>query len=351
MKPRTSDLIPLIVITGFLGSGKTTLLRKLLTTDLGGETAVLINELGEIGIDHLLVGEIAPDTVLLKSGCVCCSIRGDLKEALVRLFSRRQKEEVPRFRRIILETTGLADPAPIFATVLADPMLQHHFSLGVIIAVVDSFNATLHEQLHPEWMAQVTSADRLILTKTDLVPELNHHTLRKHLRKINPTAVIMPNVEVKERDPLLLSAGLHEDSPESEAERWIRNFTHPIRQENEGADIHTGHPESEHSGVNSFCLVFDQQIDWTAFGLWLSMLLNRHGRSILRVKGILNLSGSAYPIAIHGVQHLVHPPVHLPGWLDSDRRSRIVFIVRGIERDAIERSLNMFCRYLGSSAS
>jgi G3E family GTPase len=128
MTPTPSDLIPLIVITGFLGSGKTTLLRKLLTSDLGGETAVLINELGEIGIDNLLVGEIAPDTVLLKSGCVCCSIRGDLKDALVQLYSRRQKKEIPSFRRIILETTGLADPAPIFATVLADPMLRHHFS-------------------------------------------------------------------------------------------------------------------------------------------------------------------------------------------------------------------------------
>jgi G3E family GTPase len=349
MTPTPSDLIPLIVITGFLGSGKTTLLRKLLTSDLGGETAVLINELGEIGIDNLLVGEIAPDTVLLKSGCVCCSIRGDLKDALVQLYSRRQKKEIPSFRRIILETTGLADPAPIFATVLADPMLRHHFSLGVIIAVVDSFNASLHEQLHPEWMAQVTAADRLILAKTDLVSEQNHDTLRKHLRRINPTAVIMANLEVKERDPLLLGAGLHEDSPESEAERWIRNFAHPSRQEDEGADIHTGHADSDHPGVTSFCLVFDHQIDWTAFGLWLSLLLNRHGRSILRVKGILNLSGSAYPIAIHGVQHLVHPPVHLSGWPDSDRRSRIVFIVRGIERDAIERSLNTFCQCLGCS--
>jgi G3E family GTPase len=349
MNPTTSDLIPLIVITGFLGSGKTTLLRKLLTSDLGGETAVLINELGEIGIDHLLVGEIAPDTVLLQSGCVCCSIRGDLKNALAQLYSRRQKKEIPSFQRVILETTGLADPAPICATVLADPMLRHHFSLGVIITVVDSFNAALHEQLHPEWMAQVTSADRLILAKTDLVPQENHDVLRRHLRKINPAAEIMANVEVKERDPLLLSAGLHESTPESEAERWIRDFAQPTRPEDEGTDIHAEDADSEHHGVTSFCLVFDHQIDWTAFGLWLSMLLNRHGRSILRVKGILNLSGSAYPIAIHGVQHLVHPPVHLFGWPGSDRRSRIVFIVRGIERDAIERSLNTFCRCWGSS--
>src|ERR1700751_181734 len=196
MSAITPDLIPLNVVTGFLGSGKTTLLRKLLAADLGNETALLINEFGEIGIDHLLVGEIAPDMVLLKSGCVCCSIRGELKDAVVQLFSKREKGQIPRFRRVLLETTGLADPAPIFATVLADPMLRHHFGLGVIIAVVDAFNAGLHEELHPEWMAQVTSADRLVLTKTDLVSEQANRALQKHLRVINPTAVIMANIEV-----------------------------------------------------------------------------------------------------------------------------------------------------------
>jgi G3E family GTPase len=344
MSATISDLIPLNVVTGFLGSGKTTLLRKLLASDLGNETALLINEFGEIGIDHLLIGEIAPDTVLLKSGCVCCSIRGDLKDAVVQLFSRRQKGQIPRFRRILLETTGLADPAPIFATVLADPMLRHHFGFGVIIAVVDAFNAGLHEELHPEWMAQVTSADRLVLTKTDLVSEQAHQALQKHLRVINPTAVIMANIEVKQGDPLLLNAGLHEVRADLEAERWVRNFTFTNRPEEK--DGHRDHTDSGHSAVNSFGVVFDEQINWTVFGLWLSMLLNRHGRSILRVKGILNLSGADYPVAIHGVQHLVHPPVHLPEWPNEDRRSKIVFIVRGIEREAIERSLKIFCKHL-----
>jgi G3E family GTPase len=344
MSATISDLIPLNVVTGFLGSGKTTLLRKLLASDLGNETALLINEFGEIGIDHLLVGEIAPDTVLLKSGCVCCSIRGDLKDAVVQLFSRRQKGQIPRFRRILLETTGLADPAPIFATVLTDPMLRHHFGLGVIIAVVDAFNAGLHEELHPEWMAQVTSADRLVLAKTDLVSEQAREALQKHLRIINPTAMIMANVEVKPGDRLLLSAGLHEARADLEAERWVRNFAFTDQPEDEAG--HRNHTGSGHSDVNSFCVVFDEQINWTAFGLWLSILLNRHGRSILRVKGILNLSGADYPVAIHGVQHLVHPPVHLPEWPSEDRRSKIVFIVRGIERDAIERSLKIFLKHL-----
>jgi len=338
----TTDLIPLNVVTGFLGSGKTTLLRKLLASELGGETALLINEFGEIGIDHLLVGQIAPDTVLLKSGCVCCSIRGDLKDSVLQLFSRRQKGQIPRFKRILLETTGLADPAPIFATVLADPMLRHHFGLGVIVTVIDAFNAGLHEQLHPEWMAQVTSADRLVLGKTDLISDRDHEALEKRLRLINPAAVIMANSEVRPGDPILLSAGLHGIRPDLEAGRWIQN----LESTNQESHPHANHHDSEHSDVHSFCIVFDEQINWTVFGLWLSMLLNRHGRSILRVKGILNLSGVDFPVAIHGVQHLVHPPVHLPEWPDEDRRSRIVFIVRGIERKGIEQSLRAFCQHL-----
>jgi G3E family GTPase len=340
------DLIPLNVITGFLGSGKTTLLRKLLASDLGGETAILINEFGDVGIDHLLVGEIAPDTVLLKGGCVCCSIRGDLKDAVVQLLSRRQREEIPNFHRIILETTGLADPAPIFATVLADPMLKHHFRLGVIITVVDSYNAGLHEQLHPEWTAQVTAADRLILTKTDLVSEQASAALQKHLQTMNPAALIMTSEDVKQGDPLLFSAGLHEARPEIEAERWIRNFASGAHKERNDIETSQRHEHSDHPRVSTFCLIFDHQIDWTAFGLWLSMLLNRHGRNILRVKGILNLRGTEYPIAIHGVQHLVHPPVHLAAWPDQDRCSRIVFIVREIEQQAIERSFKAFCEHL-----
>jgi G3E family GTPase len=337
------DLIPINVITGFLGSGKTTLLRKLLVSDSASDTAVLVNEFGEVGIDHLLVKEVAPDTVLLNSGCVCCSIRGDLKNALLQLFSRRQKGEIPNFKRVLLETTGLADPAPIFATILTDPMLRHHFRLGVMITVVDAFNSNLQESLHPEWTAQVTSADRLILTKTDLISAAAGERIRRRLKAINPAAPITMSFAVEEGDPSLLTAGLHHPRPDLEVERWIRHFE---GNQNGNGPVddgrHEEHHHEAHSGVNAFCLTFERQISWAAFGLWFSMLLNRHGRDVLRVKGILNLSGSTYPIAIHGVQHLVHPPVHLAAWPDNDRRSRIVFIVRGIEPAAIERSFAAF---------
>jgi G3E family GTPase len=337
------DLIPVNVITGFLGSGKTTLLQKLLVSDLAGETAVLVNEFGEVGIDHLLVREVAPNTVLLSSGCVCCSIRGDLKDALVQLFSRRQKGDIPFFRRVVLETTGLADPAPIFATLLADLTLRHHFRLGLITTVVDAFNADLQENLHPEWTAQVTAADRLILTKTDLVSAEACEKLRAHLKALNPATSVAMSFAVEDGDPTLLTAGLHDPRPDMEVERWMRNFESDRNPSAEVEDQpHDDHLHNEHSGINAFCLTFDRQINWSAFGLWFSMLLNRYGRDVLRVKGILNLSGSRYPIAIHGVQHLVHPPVHLAAWPDDDRRSRIVFIVRGIEPAAIERSFAAF---------
>jgi G3E family GTPase len=341
------DIIPVNVLTGFLGSGKTTLLRRLLSSERSGETAVLMNEFGAVGIDHLLVGEIAPDIVLLKSGCVCCSIRGELRDAFVQLFSRRQKGDVPPFRRIILETTGLADPAPILATLLADPVLRHHFRIGLVIAVVDCVNADVQQSLYTEWTSQVTAADRLIISKADLVPQETCAALQHSLLKVNSSAPIVLSADIDAGDLLLLDAGLHGPVPQTEVQRWMdRSWNKSLNEISEDAEALSHHQHAQYSAVTSFCLVFEEQINWTAFGLWLSMLLNRHGRNVLRVKGILNLSGANYPVAIHGVQHLVHPPVHLPAWPDEDRRSRIVFIVRGIEKQAVERSFKAFCEHL-----
>ena len=339
------EVVPVNVLTGFLGSGKTTLLRRLLASDLSTETAVLINEFGEVGIDHLLVGEIAPDVVLLKSGCVCCSIRGELKDAFTRLFSRRQRGEVPPFRRVMIETTGLADPAPIVATLLADPVLRHHFRLGLVVTVVDCVNADLQRQMHPVWAAQVAAADRLIVSKADLAGEGRCASIRRRLAEMNPAAPIVLAADIGSGDDLLLGAGLHGPAPQVEVKRWIDPSRRRALQvvgdgENHDPRLRSGH--DAHGEVTSFCLVFETQIDWTGFGLWLSMLLNRHGANILRVKGILNVAQASYPVAIHGVQHLVHPPVHLKGWPDDDRRSRIVFIVRGLERPQIETSFAVF---------
>ncbi|WP_323150301.1 GTP-binding protein, partial [Pseudomonas oryzihabitans] len=208
------------VITGFLGSGKTTLLRRLLAQEALGETALLINEFGEVGIDHLLVEEVAPDTVLLPSGCVCCSVRGDLKEALLTLYGRRSRGEIPAFRRVLLETTGLADPGPILATLNLDPQLRGRFHLGLLVTVVDAEHAALQERLHPEWLNQVTAADRLLLSKADRVAPATLERLDRHLAQLNPTATRALTSSVVGGDDLLLGEGLRAADPAAEVGRW-----------------------------------------------------------------------------------------------------------------------------------
>ena len=303
---------PVNLITGFLGSGKTTLLQRLLADPALGDTAVLINEFGEVGLDHHLLGRIDDTMVLLPSGCLCCTIRGELAVAIKELHSKRERGEVPAFRRLVVESSGLADPFPILSTVQADPVLRHHFRLGGVVTTVDAVNGIGR----PESVKQVAVADRLVLTKTDLVDD--SAALVATLRRINPDAPLWTAAEQP------AAASLFDDGVRS-----------PLRA------VSTT-PDRPHGAVQAFSLAFDGALDWTMFGVWLTMLLNRHGEKVLRVKGILNVAGSAAPAAVHGVQHLVHPPIHMAGWPDQDRRSRLVFIVDGLDRTAIERSLRAF---------
>jgi G3E family GTPase len=303
------------LITGFLGSGKTTLLQRLLADPALADTAVLINEFGEVGLDHHLLERIDETMVLLQSGCLCCTIRGELSEAIKELLSKRERGIVPPFRRLVVESTGLADPFPILSTVQADPVLKHHFRLGNVITTVDAVNGLSR----PESIKQVAVADRLVLTKTDLAPDVE--ALIGQIRRLNPDAPLWRAAEDEIDAALLLGDEIRS----------------PLRAFPATAD-------SPHGSVHGFALTFEGAFDWTLFGIWLTMLLNRHGNEVLRVKGILNVEGSAMPVAIHGVQHLVHPPVHMAAWPDDDRRSHLVFIVDGLERAAIERSLNAFAR-------
>ena len=305
--------IPVNLITGFLGSGKTTLLQRLLGDPALADTAVLINEFGEVGLDHHLLERIDDTMVLLQSGCLCCTIRGELSAAIKDLHSRRERGLVPAFRRLVVESTGLADPFPILSTVQADPVLRHHFRLGNVITTVDAVNGLGR----PESLKQVAVADRLVLTKTDLAPDCE--TLVGELRRLNPDAALWRAAEEK-----IDTATLFDDSRQS----TLRAYPAAA--------------EAPHGSIHAFAVAFDGALDWTMFGVWLTMLLNRHGNAILRVKGILNVAGSPTPVAVHGVQHLVHPPVHMAAWPDADRRSRLVFIVDGLERRAIERSLEAF---------
>ncbi|SEO66002.1 CobW family GTP-binding protein [Aquisalimonas asiatica] len=331
---------PVHVVTGFLGSGKTTLLRAVLGSEAFGDTAVLVNEFGEVGLDHLLLGEIAEDTVLLDSGCVCCTIRGELSEALRRLHSRRTRGEIPPFRRIVLETTGLAEPAPIASTIAADPVLRHHVRPGTTVAVVDCTNAVTTHWREPIWAEQVAAADRVLLSKTDLATEDEIQATRDTVTGINPGAELL-GAEALTRPPeRLFDAGPHlRLASGAELTDWLGPAA--------ARDGHATHARGAGiAGIESFALDMEEPVDWTAFAVWLSMLLGQHGERILRVKGVLRIEGADWPLAIHGVQHTVYPPVHLQAFDDWQGESRLIFITRGLSHDVIARSLRTFVAHI-----
>ena len=330
-----SDLIPVNVLTGALGSGKTTLLKALLRAPRLDGTMVLVNELGEVGIDHHLVEHASESTLLLENGCLCCAMRDDLKTALKDLHSRRARGEIPRYERVVVETTGIADPVPIAYTLLAEPVLQHHYRLGNVVTVVDAVNAAVQLDRFAESVKQVALADRLVVSKLDIAGPGALAALRRRLAKVNPDAPII-TTEVPGLDPVeLLIADIHDRRSKSrEVERWMRSTT-------DAAAAHEDHPPHAES-ITACCFTFDAVLDWTAFGVWMSMLLHRHGDRVLRMKGLLNVEGVPGPVLVNGVQHLVHPPAHLDRWPDEDRRSRLVVISSGLDRDEIERSLHAF---------
>jgi G3E family GTPase len=302
---------PVVVLTAFLGSGKTTLLARLLGHPDMGETAVIVNELGEEAIDHHLLRRVDERTVVLGNGCVCCTLRGDLADELRDLLSRRDRGEIPAFGRVVVETTGVADPAPILYTLLGDQVVKHHFELERVVTTVDAVNGLPAA----ESVRQVAAADTLVVTKTDLEAA---NDVRPDLERINPAAeLLVASFGDVEPDALFGPAGT---DPRS---------------------VPAGEPDTGHGDVHAHCLVSEEPLDWTAFGIWLTMLLQARGGDVLRVKGLLNV-GAEGPLLINGVQHVVHPPEHLPSWPDGDRRSRIVFIGRGFLREELEHSLAAF---------
>ena len=336
--PPRDGKMPVNLLTGFLGSGKTTLLRELLADPRLKQTAVLINEFGEVGLDHHLLERIDEDVVLLNSGCVCCTVRGELVDALIDLDTRRAKGLIPGFDRVVIETTGLADPFPALSTLRAHPVLANHFSLDKVVVTIDAVNGEAQLSDRLEAVRQLAAADVVAITKTDLCGTDTVARLRRKLAAINPSAVTILREEA-EAAHLLGGASVSPDMADAFVD------TDP----SEGPDHHhesesrRHHHASGGSTVTSFSLIFEERLDWTAFGIWLTMLLNRHGDRIFRVKGILNVGGEARPIAIHGVQRLVHPPVHMKAWPDdADRRSKLVFIVEGLDPVVIKRSLRVF---------
>lgn len=337
-----ATLIPVNVITGFLGSGKTTLLQRLLASPKMARTVVLINEFGEVGLDHLLVRQVDESMVLLQSGCICCTIRDDLNAALRDIMSKRDRGEIPEFDRIVIETTGLADPAPILYTLFSEPVLRHHFRLGNVVTTVDAVNAQRHIGDNPEGVKQIAVADHLVVTKTDIATPSEARATRRLLEQLNPAAQVLDARHDAIDADSLLTSDPYDPASKSEA---VQGWLQAEARRDSGHDSDHHHSKSRHNDkISSFSLSFEEALDWTVFGIWLTMLLNRHGADILRVKGILNVAGAAAPVVINGVQHLVHPPAHLDAWPSEDRRSHIVFITRGMQQERLQRSLAAFSR-------
>lgn len=314
-----SDKRPVAVVTGFLGSGKTTLLSRMLREPGMNGTAVLVNEIGEVGLDHHLLERVDETTVLLENGCICCTRREELAQALRSLLERESRGEIPPVRRVVVETSGLADPSPIPFTILSDPVLRHHYAPGAVVVTADAINGALHLRDNPESVRQIAAADTAFITKTDLVNGDEAGKLRQSLSNINPGVQILQGLSGEAVSAAFLDRAGAMAEP-----------VDPLPPE------HTSD-----SGVSTVSLTLEEPLEWTAFGVWLSALLYARGEDILRVKGLID-TGESGPTSINGVQHVIHPPEHLDSWPEGVRDSRLVFIARDIEPDLLLSSLRAF---------
>lgn len=319
----TETRIPVLIVGGFLGSGKTSLLRQMLTGD--DDTAVIVNEFGAVGLDHELLRACEERVELVGGGCACCTRRADLVSALRELLDARDRGE-QKLSRVVIETSGLADPAPIVFTVTNDPMLRHHFYVQRLVVTVDALNCTEQLAAHPEPRKQVLVADELVITKVDLVEPETRDAVAAALRALNPAATIRTALHgVVDDEPLRIAAGAPR-APQSDDGR---------RTDPSGV----AHADD----ASSLTLRTDGPVDWLGFAVWLSMLLHARGQQVLRVKGLLELDDGTL-VSVNGVQHVVHPPEHLDRGAIPDPSSNVVFITRGIDTKRLRESFDAFQR-------
>jgi G3E family GTPase len=348
--------IPLSLLTGFLGAGKTTLLNRLLKDEALANTAVIINEFGEVGLDHLLVDYIDDNTVLLQSGCLCCTMRGDLVDALEKLLRDLDNGRV-KFSRVLLETTGLADPAPVLHTAMVHPYLVKRFRLDGVITVVDAVNGDKTLDEHVEAVKQAAVADRIVLSKTDIAAPADTQRLIGRLKSLNPAAAILDAAQGEATPDKLLNCGLYDPSRKiPDVGKWLAAEAYEAGHGHDhGHDDHAhhghGHQHHHHDvsrhdeHIGSFVLRADRPIAGGTLDMFLELLLSTYGAQILRLKGIVNVAEHPdTPLVVHGVQHVLHPPARLPHWPDDDHTTRLVFITKDLPQRTVS---DLFDAFLG----
>ncbi len=328
------EKLPIAIVTGFLGSGKTTLLNHLLRQPDMADTAVIVNEFGEIGLDHLLIASADENVLLLDSGCLCCAAGGNsLKDTLADLLMRRAKATVPPFRRVVVETTGLADPAPILHSLMTDPLAREHFALAAVVTTVDQCLGGGTLDRFTEAVKQVAVADRILLTKGDLAQEGDRARLTERLRRINRTAALVA-VEHGAIDLSLIFDAAIQDVPPAVA--CASGCTAPDH-DHHGHDHH-GHDAEHTDGVRSTSHILDHPVSWAGLAAWSDLVREFLGDRLLRVKGIVEIAEIGRPVVVHGVQHIFDPPRRLAAWPSDDHRSRLVCITRDVPEDVLARS-------------
>jgi G3E family GTPase len=341
--PASIHQVPVTVLTGFLGSGKTTLLKRLLGHPGMARTAVVINEFGAVGLDHRLVESSREDTVLLNSGCLCCTVRGDLVKTLQRLSTQRIRGEVPEFDRLVIETTGLADPAPILHTLIQDALVARDYRLDGVVATVDAAAGMATLDAQRESVKQAAVADRLVVTKADLADTAQLDALAARLAQLNPAAPQIPAAHGAVDPAQLFGAGLWDPETKSaDVRRWLAAEAYAARERGPDHD-HAHDPNRHDDRIRAVVLEWDAPVEWARFANWMEMLLTTYGAHLLRVKGVLQVAGEERPVVVHGVQHLFHPPAALPRWPDDQPPgTRIVAILRDLDPEVLRQTLRAF---------